>query len=224
VGTAPTGYSEDPGLDPKVWEGLHISAVFDRAEEFDVIHNSFDFLPLTYSGLVNTPVVTTIHGFSSERIVPVFEKYNTCGYYVAISDADRHEKLDYLDHRLGRPGRRLGKVHRPRLLPLWRCESCPITTHTHFADALSLRPLPRRLLRRGYAFPPSFNHLRIFAIRVLVMGATLRLEADAICGPPAASARTRARSRLSAAALGAVILWVTFFQRPSSEAIRSRTG
>ena len=96
VGTAPTGYSEDPGLDPKVWEGLHISAVFERAEMFDVIHNSFDFLPLTYSGLVNTPVVTTIHGFSSEWIVPVFEKYNSRGYYVAISDADRHEKLDYV--------------------------------------------------------------------------------------------------------------------------------
>ena len=28
VGTAPTGYSEDSGLDPKVEEGLHISAVF----------------------------------------------------------------------------------------------------------------------------------------------------------------------------------------------------
>ena len=96
VGTAPTGYSEDPGLDPKVWEALHISAVFERAEEFDVIHNSFDFLPLTYSGLVDTPVVTTIHGFSSEQIVPVFEKYNAPGYYVAISDADRHEKLDYV--------------------------------------------------------------------------------------------------------------------------------
>jgi glycosyltransferase involved in cell wall biosynthesis len=96
VGTAPTGYSEDAGLDPKVWEGLHISAVFERAEEFDVIHNSFDFLPLTYSGLVDTPVVTTIHGFSSKRIVPVYEEYNDRGYYVAISDADRHEKLDYV--------------------------------------------------------------------------------------------------------------------------------
>jgi glycosyltransferase involved in cell wall biosynthesis len=96
VGTAPTGYSEDPRLDAKVWEGLHISAVFERAEEFDLIHNSFDFLPLSYSGLVNTPVVTTIHGFSSERIVPVFEKYNRRGYYVAISGADRSEKLDYV--------------------------------------------------------------------------------------------------------------------------------
>jgi glycosyltransferase involved in cell wall biosynthesis len=96
VGIAPTGYSEDPGLDAKVWECLHISALFERAEEFDVIHNSFDFLPLTYSGLVNTPVITTIHGFSSERIVPVFEKYNALGYYVAISDADRHARLDYV--------------------------------------------------------------------------------------------------------------------------------
>ena len=95
VGTAPTGYSEDPDLHAKAWEALHISAVFERADEFDVIHNSFDFLPLTYSGLVDTPVVTTIHGFSSEQIVPVFEKYNRHGYYVAISDADRHDRLDY---------------------------------------------------------------------------------------------------------------------------------
>jgi len=96
VGTAPTGYSEDPALHAKAWEGLHIAAAFERAEEFDLIHNSFDFLPLTYSGLVDTPVVTTIHGFSSERILPVFEKYNGRGYYVAISDADRHENLDYV--------------------------------------------------------------------------------------------------------------------------------
>jgi glycosyltransferase involved in cell wall biosynthesis len=96
VGTAPTGYSEDPGLHAKAWEALHISAVFERASEFDVIHNGFDFLPLTYSDLVDTPVVTTIHGFSSEQIVPVFEKYNARGYYVAISNADRHERLDYV--------------------------------------------------------------------------------------------------------------------------------
>jgi glycosyltransferase involved in cell wall biosynthesis len=96
VGSAPSGYSEDPALDAKVWEGLHIAAVFERAVEFDVIHNSFDFLPLTYSRLVDTPVVTTIHGFSSDRIIPVFEKYNSIGYYVAISDTDRDESLDYL--------------------------------------------------------------------------------------------------------------------------------
>ena len=95
VGTAPTGYSEDPELDAKVWEALHIASVFDRAGEFDLIHNSADFLPLTYSRLVDTPVVTTIHGFSSERIVPVYERYDGHVHYVAISDADRHPKLHY---------------------------------------------------------------------------------------------------------------------------------
>jgi glycosyltransferase involved in cell wall biosynthesis len=90
------GWSEDPSVDPKVAECLHISEVFERASEFDVIHNSFDFLPLTYSGLIATPVITTIHGFSSPDIVPVYVKYNSLTSYVAISDADRHPDLDYV--------------------------------------------------------------------------------------------------------------------------------
>lgn len=96
IATAARGYSEDPDIEPKAWECLHISEVFERAGEFDLIHNNFDFLPLTYSRLVDTPMLTTIHGFSSERILPVFEKYNADGHYVAISDADRSEKLDYI--------------------------------------------------------------------------------------------------------------------------------
>ena len=94
-GTARTGYSEDATLDAKAEEALHIAAVFERADEFDLIHNSFDFLPLVFSELVDTPVVTTIHGFSSESIVPVYARYNAGGFYVAISDSDRHEALDY---------------------------------------------------------------------------------------------------------------------------------
>ena len=92
----PRGWSEDPEIDPKVAECLHISEVFERASEFDIIHNSFDFLPLTYSGLISTPVITTIHGFSSPQIVPVYEKYNMGTFYVAISKADMHPSLEYL--------------------------------------------------------------------------------------------------------------------------------
>ena len=95
VGTVPRGYAEDPTADAKVLEALHIAAAFERADEFDVIHNGFDFLPLSFSRLVDTPVVTTIHGFSSERILPVYMRYNDIGHYVAISDADRHPRLDY---------------------------------------------------------------------------------------------------------------------------------
>jgi glycosyltransferase involved in cell wall biosynthesis len=92
----PRGYSEDPEANAKVNECLHIAHVFERAADFDVIHNSFDFLPLTYSALVETPVLTTIHGFSSPSILPVYQRYNASCAYVAISDADRHPSLDYL--------------------------------------------------------------------------------------------------------------------------------
>jgi glycosyltransferase involved in cell wall biosynthesis len=92
----PRGYSEDPSLDAKVWEGLHIAHCFERASDFDLIHNHFDFLPLTYSRLVSTPVLTTIHGFSSARLLPAYREYNGHAHYVSISDADRAEGLDYI--------------------------------------------------------------------------------------------------------------------------------
>lgn len=92
---APAGYEEDPTVDAKVAESLHIAAVFERADEFDVISNQFDFLPLVFSRLTATPVVTTVHGFSSERIVPVYRAYDDVVHYVAISDADRHPDLTY---------------------------------------------------------------------------------------------------------------------------------
>lgn len=95
-GVIETGYEEDKNIEPKVAECLHISHLMERAHEFDIIHNNFDFLPLTYSGLIQTPMVTTIHGFSSPKIVPVYKKYNSSTYYVSISDSDRNEKLNYI--------------------------------------------------------------------------------------------------------------------------------
>jgi len=95
-GVSSCGYEEDKAIHPKVSECLHISELYERADEFDIIHNHFDFLPISYSRLVNTPVVTTIHGFSSPKILPVFEKYNDTSFYVSISNADRSPKLDYV--------------------------------------------------------------------------------------------------------------------------------
>ncbi len=92
----PRGYEEDPEIMPKVWECLHISECFEHGDEFDLIHNHFDFLPLTYTAMTRTPVVTTIHGFSSPRILPVYKKYNGRVHYVSISDADRSPELDYI--------------------------------------------------------------------------------------------------------------------------------
>jgi len=95
AGLVPAPYSEDPTLDAKVWEALHVAHVFERAGEFDIIHNQADFIPLAFSRLVETPVVTTIHGFSSLRILPIFKAYEERVAYVAISDADRAKDLRY---------------------------------------------------------------------------------------------------------------------------------
>jgi len=94
-GVAPSGYSEDPELDAKVWEALHIAHLYERADEFDLIHNQADFMPLIFARMVSTPIVTTIHGFSSPRILPVFERYDDRVHYVSISDADRAPSLNY---------------------------------------------------------------------------------------------------------------------------------
>ncbi|NLN20698.1 MAG: glycosyltransferase [Syntrophomonadaceae bacterium] len=91
-----TSYEEDRSLDPEVWEAMHIAHFFEQAENYDLLHNHFDFLPLTYSRLVNTPLLTTIHGFSSEKILPVFREYSERSYYVSISNADRRPGLPYL--------------------------------------------------------------------------------------------------------------------------------
>ena len=92
----PSPCEETPGMDVKVWEGLHLANAFGQAAQFDLIHNHYDFLPLTYASLVATPMVTTIHGFSSERILPVYRAFNGRTWYVSVSDADRHADLVYL--------------------------------------------------------------------------------------------------------------------------------
>lgn len=91
----PRGYSVDRSVDVKVAEGLHLAAFFERAGDFDLLHNSYDFLPLCFSQLVSAPMVTTIHGFSSEKILPIYQRYDESSHYVAISEANRHPTLNY---------------------------------------------------------------------------------------------------------------------------------
>jgi glycosyltransferase involved in cell wall biosynthesis len=89
------GYEEDSTIDPKVAEYLHISEAFEHAAEFDLIHSHYDFMPLSYTRLIKTPVLTTIHGFSSAKIMPIYQKYRD-GYFASVSDSDRATGLNYL--------------------------------------------------------------------------------------------------------------------------------
>jgi glycosyltransferase involved in cell wall biosynthesis len=92
---APAGYEEDRNVTPKVYEALHIARAMEQADRFDVLHNHFDFLPLAWSRLIGTPMITTIHGFSSPSILPVYREYDADVAYVSISDADRDPSLTY---------------------------------------------------------------------------------------------------------------------------------
>jgi glycosyltransferase involved in cell wall biosynthesis len=93
----PLGLDEDPAQNGEVASALHIANLFARAGEFDLIHNNFDWKPLTYALAGATPpLLTTIHGFSSPPILAAYYAAAARGFYCSISDADRDPGLDYL--------------------------------------------------------------------------------------------------------------------------------
>lgn len=94
-GVVPASYNDDPTIDAKVWEFRHLAHLFERADRFDLIHNQADFPAHAFARLTDTPIVTTIHGFSSDRILPMYAPYQDRVHFVAISAADRHPALRY---------------------------------------------------------------------------------------------------------------------------------
>jgi glycosyltransferase involved in cell wall biosynthesis len=95
VGWVDKGYEEDKSQIPLVSTVLHISKVMELADQFDLIHNNFDYIPLTYLPHIKTPMLTTIHGFSDADILRVFRDHKDT-YYVSISDSDRDSELPYM--------------------------------------------------------------------------------------------------------------------------------
>ncbi|MET0829884.1 MAG: glycosyltransferase family 4 protein [Microbacterium sp.] len=91
---APRGYAEDPSMDGRVWEALHVGHAIDLSPGFDLVHNQLDWLPLAFPRQWGAPMVTTIHGFSGAGILPAYERGGSA--FVSISDADRSPSLDYL--------------------------------------------------------------------------------------------------------------------------------
>jgi glycosyltransferase involved in cell wall biosynthesis len=92
-GICPRPYAEDPSVDGRVWEALHVSYALARSGEFDLVHNQLDWLPLAFAAQCAAPMLTTIHGFSGPGILPAYER--AASAYVAISEADRSPRLDY---------------------------------------------------------------------------------------------------------------------------------
>jgi glycosyltransferase involved in cell wall biosynthesis len=93
----PLGLTEDPHQNGEVATALHIASLFERANEFDLIHNNLDWKPLTYA-LATTapPMVTTVHGFSAPPILAAYYAGARRSFYCSISDSDRDPGLHYL--------------------------------------------------------------------------------------------------------------------------------
>ncbi|HET6826518.1 MAG TPA: glycosyltransferase family 4 protein [Amnibacterium sp.] len=90
----PHPYGEDPAMDGRVWEAIHIAHALSRSDGFDLVHNHLDWLPLAFARSWAAPLVTTVHGFSGPGILPAYVA--AASNYVAISDSDRSPLLDYV--------------------------------------------------------------------------------------------------------------------------------
>jgi glycosyltransferase involved in cell wall biosynthesis len=93
-GVCATGYAEDPSLDGRVCEALHVAHAFEHSGDFDLVHNHLDWLPLAFAYACRAPLLTTIHGFSGKRILPAYVSAKH-SHFVAISEADRASELTY---------------------------------------------------------------------------------------------------------------------------------
>ena len=97
AGVVPVGLNEDPALNGEVFTALHIAECFRRAGEFDLIHNNFDWKPMTYALATDAPpLLTTVHGFSSPQILAAYYACAHRSFFCSISDADRDPGLHYV--------------------------------------------------------------------------------------------------------------------------------
>lgn len=76
---------------------FHSVAVFEDADDFDIIHNHTDLLGIAFDGFVSTPVLHTLHGIFTEDNKVIFKRYKHLNYS-SISESQREglPELNYL--------------------------------------------------------------------------------------------------------------------------------
>lgn len=75
-----------------IYEMLQLSEVYQRADEFDVIHSHMGCSALPYAGLVKTPTVHTLHGIFTPDNEKMFIRARKQPY-ISISNAQREPRL-----------------------------------------------------------------------------------------------------------------------------------
>ncbi|BAY65036.1 group 1 glycosyl transferase [Calothrix brevissima NIES-22] len=84
-------------LDPHVkeygiYEMLQLGSVYERADEFDIIHSHMGCAALPYANLVKTPTVHTLHGIFTPDNEKMFQ-FAKNQPYISISEAQRETRL-----------------------------------------------------------------------------------------------------------------------------------
>lgn len=77
----------------QIYNALQLSKVYERANDFDIIHSHIDFSAFPYANLVKTPTVHTTHGIVPAWVEPIYIK-NRHQNFVSISNSQRRDDLD----------------------------------------------------------------------------------------------------------------------------------
>jgi mannose-6-phosphate isomerase-like protein (cupin superfamily)/glycosyltransferase involved in cell wall biosynthesis len=79
----------------ETWECLHLARCFERARDFDIVHNHAGALALNFAQFVTTPVVTTLYGTPSPDLLPAFRAHQKHSTYLSVGDGARSPELNY---------------------------------------------------------------------------------------------------------------------------------
>jgi glycosyltransferase involved in cell wall biosynthesis len=79
-------------LEYPVYESTRLTPLFERADDFDIIHSHVDISALPYGNFIKTPVVHTIHGVIP-KVAEQLYRLHRDQYYVSISDSQRRHDL-----------------------------------------------------------------------------------------------------------------------------------
>ena len=91
--------SEYP-VDTTNYTNLHIIDSLKKAKNFDIIHNNLNISPVLFSELIDTPMVTTLHGAASEKSNSEYYEYLKKSIFISLSLAERafYPSLNYVDN------------------------------------------------------------------------------------------------------------------------------
>jgi glycosyltransferase involved in cell wall biosynthesis len=76
-----------------IYEMLNLSKVYERADEFDIIHSHVGCGALPYAGLVKTPTIHTLHGIFTPDNEKLFT-HTRKQPFVSISNDQREDRLN----------------------------------------------------------------------------------------------------------------------------------